>query len=275
LASACADVLLDLHRDASHHRAVFTLGGAAPDVEQGARSLTAGAVELLDLDRHAGVHPRFGVVDVVPFVALPAEIGRMRTVPEQSWHAIDLSLAVSARDRFVEWAASALSVPCFRFGPLPDGRSRSLPEVRRQAFTTLEPDAGPAQPHPRAGAIAAGARRPLVAYNLWLAGATPSRARQLAATLRGPSVRALAFEMTGAVQVSCNLIDPFAVGPLEVFDQLMNALRPPERIARAELVGLVPGAVLQRIPPERQAELALSPTATIERRVDESELRRR
>ena len=68
------NVLLDLHRDPSHHRCVITLGGRDTDVEAAARSLTRRAVDLLDLGAHRGAHPRFGVVDVVPFVPLAPQI---------------------------------------------------------------------------------------------------------------------------------------------------------------------------------------------------------
>jgi glutamate formiminotransferase len=253
---------LDLHSDADHHRSVFTLAGTPDAVQDGVRSLTRLAVTTLDISVHRGAHPRFGVVDVVPFVPLGS--------PE-------LGPAVAARDAYGEWAAATLGLPCFLYGPLPHGASRSLPEVRRRAFIDLSPDIGPPRPHPSAGAVAVGAREVLVAYNLWLEGADLEIARRVAAALRGPSVRALGFELAAGIQVSCNLLDPAVIGPAEVYDRTAALLRTAGHrgeqggvIRRAELVGLVPAAVMTRIPPTRWHELDLSPDRTIEARLEAS-----
>ena len=128
------------------------------------------------------------------------------------------------------------------------------PEVRKGAFTTFGPDTGPLAPHPTAGAVAVGARPLLVAYNLWLADADLATARWIAGGLRGPAVRALGLAVGDRVQVSMNLIDPTRVGPAQVWD----AVADDARIERAELVGLLPTAVLTATPPERWTQLALS-----------------
>jgi glutamate formiminotransferase len=279
LAGECAGVLLDLHRDPSHHRAVFTLAGPAPDVEAAAMSLARTAVRLIHLRHHRGVHPRFGVVDVVPFVRLPGG-GDPRTLDRRTvwtpdnWRRADEGPALQARDRFIDWAASELGVPCFRYGPLGDCRTRSLPEIRRSAFTTLAPDAGPDRPHSTAGAMAVGVRGPLVAYNVWLTGVPLQEASRVAAAIRGPAVRALGFRVDGAVQVSCNLVSPFTVGPADVFDEVAR-LSPAGSVDRAELVGLIPAAVLEAIAPHRWAELGIAADQTIESRLVTPSLRTR
>ncbi len=245
LAAAAGRSLLDVHSDRDHNRSVLTLAG--PSVEESARALTAAAVTRLDLRSHTGAHPRLGVVDVVPFVPLEGST---------------LADAVGARDSFAAWAAEELGLPCFLYGP-----ERSLPDVRRLAFSGLAPDRGPGRPHPTAGAVAVGARPPLVAYNLWLVDsgeAAEREARRLARELRGPAVRALAFRLGGSLQLSFNLIDPLAVGPAEVYDSVSRSAA----VARAELVGLVPRAVLGRIDPARWAALDLSEERTIEARVE-------
>ncbi len=239
LADACGDDLLDVHTDADHHRSVLTLVG-----EDAPRRLAAAAVDRLDLRDHDGVHPRIGVIDVVPFVALDGST------------AAD---ARAARDRFCAWAGDELALPCFRYGD-----ERTLPEVRRGAFTTLAPDCGPANPHPTAGGCAVGARPLLVAYNLWLAEDDLDRARAIAATVRGPAVRALGLQVGSEVQVSMNLIDPLVVGPADVWDAV--SIEAP--VARAELVGLVPEAVLDATPQERWSPMDLSADRTIEARLD-------
>ncbi|MBV9950786.1 MAG: hypothetical protein JO291_02450 [Acidimicrobiia bacterium] len=231
--------LLDLHTDADHHRSVLTLVGTdAP------RRVAGAVVERLDLRDHLGAHPRIGVVDVVPFIPY----GDGTTMAD----------AIVARDRFARWAGSELGVPCFLYGP-----ERTLPDVRRGAFGALRPDTGPDRPHPTAGAIAVGARDVLVAYNLWLVEPDLPRARRIAAEVRGPAVRTLGLAVGDQVQVSCNLIAPDQVGPAEVYDRVAAHAA----IARAELVGLAPRAVLDVIEPDRWPELDLAPERTIEARL--------
>ena len=238
LSAAAGAGLLDRHEDPDHHRSVFTLLG-----QQAPRQLARRAVALLDLGRHAGVHPRLGVVDVVPFVPLGET-----ALPD----------AVAARDAFAAWAAAELGLPCFHYGP-----ERTLPEVRRRAFVDLAPDAGPPAPHPTAGACCVGARPALVAYNVWLAQPNLALAQAVAAAVRSPAVRALGLACGQRVQVSMNLIDPLGTGPEQAFDAVA-ALAP---VAGAELVGLLPAAVLERVPPDRFTELGLSSDRTIEARV--------
>jgi glutamate formiminotransferase / 5-formyltetrahydrofolate cyclo-ligase len=238
IAATAGPDLLDVHTDADHNRSVLTVVG-----EDAPRAVARAAVERLDLRHHVGAHPRIGVLDVVPFVPLGDT---------------SMGAAIAARDEFAVWAAEALGLPCFLYGP-----ERSLPDVRRGAFLTLGPDVGPSSPHPSAGAAAVGARRVLVAYNLWLAEPDLDAARRIASDIRGDGVRALGLTVGDDVQVSMNLVDPTRVGPAEVWD-LVAAHAP---IARAELVGLVPRAVLDAAPAERWAQLDLGPDRTIEARL--------
>lgn len=263
LAAAAGSGVLDVHTDPDHNRSVFTLAGrgvgasGANGVEAAARALTRAAVATLDLRVHSGVHPRFGVVDVVPFVPFgdpgrPAAVGGTGGAD-----------AVGARDRFAAWAGAELALPCFLYGP-----ERSLPELRRQAFTSLPPDTGPERPHPTAGACAVGTRPVLVAYNVWLESHDLALANRLAAAVRGPAIRALGFAVAGGVQVSMNLVDPLVVGPATAFDAVrVRAAEEHVAVRRAELVGLVPEAVLAAVPASRWAELDLGPERTIESRL--------
>jgi glutamate formiminotransferase len=246
--------VLDVHSDAEHNRSVFTLGATLPLVEDAARRVTTKAVSLIDIASHVGIHPRFGVADVVPFVSL---------------HDAGLTLAVEARDGFAAWAGKEFGLPCFLYGP-----ERTLPEVRRQAFTSLRPQTGPSTPHPTAGATAVGARPPLVAYNIWLAGrapafeSLPAFARAVAASLRGPKVRTLGLQVADGAQVSCNLIDPTATPIDGLYDRVSDAAHSAGvTVLRAELVGLIPRTALTLVPRSRWRELDLSDERTIEGRL--------
>ncbi len=242
--------LLDVHTDASHNRSVLTLAG--PGTEGATRAVAARAVELLHLPAHEGVHPRLGVVDVVPFVPLVPGAG-----PDELAE-VPLEEALRAREEFIRYVAEVLGVPAFRYGP-----ERPLPEVRRRAFSDLAPDAGPVSPHPTAGACCVGARRVLVAYNLVLERPDLDAARRIARELRSPDVRALAFVVGDAIQVSCNLVTPWRFGPLQAFDAVAGRAT----IASAELVGLVPESVLRAVPRERWQQLDLGDDRTIEARL--------
>jgi len=238
IARTAGENLLDVHVDPDHNRSVLTVVG-----EDAARAVATATVLSLDLRTHDGAHPRIGTLDVVPFVPLG-----------------DATLrdAIGARDRLASWIGAELGVPCFVYGP-----ERTLPQVRRDAFADLAPDTGPDRPHPRAGAVAVGARPPLIAYNLWLMEPDIDLARSIARSLRAPAVRTLGLVVGDTVQVSMNLIDPLVVGPAEVY----RAVSTHAAIARAELVGLAPLAVLERIDPESWGRLDLAADRTIEARL--------
>ncbi|MGH9274741.1 MAG: glutamate formimidoyltransferase [Acidimicrobiales bacterium] len=249
IGAAAEERLLDVHSDPHHHRSVLTLVG-----EEAARAVAAAAVAELDLGSHVGVHPRLGVVDVVPFVALGG------TPPDA---------AVAARNAFARWLADVHDVPCFLYGT-----ERTLPDVRRGAFRSLPPDTGPAAPHPTAGATAVGHRPMLVAYNVWVSGTDLVGARRVAADVRGPGIRALGLQVGDRLQVSMNLIDPLVIGPAAAFDAVaVAARRTGADVVGTELVGLVPDVVLRAVPASRWDALDLGVDRTIEAQLEARGLR--
>ena len=272
VAAAGGACLLDVHSDAEHHRSVLTLGGPLHEVSSAARRVAAAAVGAIDLTEHRGIHPRLGAVDVVPFVQLDQADASVAP-----WEAI-----IVARDSFASWAGSELGIPCFLYGP-----ERSLPDIRRHAFSTLSPDTGPAAPHPTAGASAVGARRVLIAYNVWIAGPDaggpgtdsdddPAHdevtevARSLAARLRRPGLRTLGLAVDGGAQVSCNVVDHRQVTLTEVFDEVAaGSAEFGCSVTRGELVGLLPQVSLSAVDEGRWVELGLRAEDTIESRIGE------
>lgn len=243
LAEALTGHLLDVHTDADHNRSVFTLVG-----EEAPRLLTRLVTGRLSIAEHVGVHPRLGVVDVVPFVPLSGT---------------EMAEAERARDDFARWVAADLSVPVFTYGT-----HRTLPFIRGHAWRDLPPDFGPADPHPTAGAVCAGAREPLVAYNVWLGDCPLSTAQGIAREVRTDHIRTLGLQVGGFTQVSMNLVSPGAANPMHAFDAVASrAARHGISEIRAELVGLVPADVLSAIPGGRWEELDLSEDRTIEARL--------
>jgi glutamate formiminotransferase len=239
--------LLDRTADPSHHRAVFTLAGARHTVEQAGLALAATAMAEIDLAAHAGVHPRIGALDVLPFVPLGSAT---------------MDDAVAAAHAAARAIAESLHVPVFLYeAAARSAERRPLEAVRRGGLDGLaarlqtpawQPDYGPATLHPTAGAVAIGARGPLVAWNLTLDRADLALARHIARTIRTsgggfPCLKALglALEHTGQVQVSMNLTDYRTTSMAEVYRAVLaEALAAGAHIADSEIIGLVPRAAL-------------------------------
>lgn len=259
LAAACGPALLDLHADADHHRSVFTLAGHPPDTEAAALALTRAALARVDVGGHCGVHPRLGAVDVVPFVAL------------DGLHPV---AAVEAARRFGAAVSDELNVPVFLYGDA-DPAGRSLPDLRRDAFGSRAPDLGPPAPHPTFGAVAVGARPPLVAVNCELASNDPGVARSIARAVRErdgglPGVRALGFPLASRerVQVSMNLVHLAATGLEQACREVQRrAQQQGTAVVAVELVGLLPEAELARCSAGFVAWSGVGPDQTIEARL--------
>ena len=201
--------LLDQSSDPSHNRTVYTCAGEPGPLQEAILRLFASAIAHIDLRSHAGVHPRIGAVDVVPFVPL-----------QDTTMAQCVELARST----AEAVARRFSVPVFLYEQAARQSDRkNLAEIRRGGFEGLEarmrdpawqPDFGESRPHPSAGVTAIGARPILIAYNVNLASDRLDVARRIAKTIRASSgglvgVKAMGvpLEHRGIVQVSMNLID--------------------------------------------------------------------
>ncbi len=263
LADTCGPSLLDVHADADHHRSVFTIAAReVRDTQMGARSLARTVARHVSMRGHEGVHPRFGAVDVVPFVPLT-------TATSEHDAALDAALA------FARWWSSAYDVPVFLYGDA-DPKKRELPQARNTAFTSRPPDFGPSTPHERLGATAVGVRPPLVAINCLLVTRDVRVARRIAAAVREqhgglPGVRALGFTLDaagGRAQVSMNLTDLERTG----IERAVRAVRVEARKERTEVagvgrVGLVPRAELERCSDDFLEWSGLDAEVTIEARL--------
>jgi glutamate formiminotransferase len=247
--------LLDVHSDADHHRAVFTLAGRREALADALLRGVRAAVERIDLRARlpggrseAGQHPHVGAVDVVPIVYLDART-RGAACAE----------ALLVADRI----AHELEIPVFLYGELTSGKGRSpvtRAELRRGGVTGLaeriaagqRPDFGPLRMHPRAGATLVAARPPLVAFNLQLASpAGLEDARRIATLIREdgveglPGLRAIGLVLEGGVaQVSMNVERPLEL-PLAA---VVRAVMRHAAVANGEVVGLVPRAALEDFP---------------------------
>ena len=232
--------VLDVHADADHNRSVFTLVGSERELPDALIAGIACAKERIDLRLHEGAHPRIGAADVVPIVPLRAEqMGRARRCAQ----------AVAER------IAAELDLPVFLYAESAPGRGPAFfrqggaEELQRRLDAgELAPDLGPSRLHPGAGGTIVGARRPLVAFNVNLRGASLEVAREIAALVRErdggyPGVRALGLELSraGIVQVSMNVEDYEAAALHEIVERVAaEAESRGAEVAGSELVGLMP-----------------------------------
>jgi glutamate formiminotransferase len=262
LADACGPSLVDVHADPDHHRSVFTLAGPGPhDACGAARELALAVASRLSMLGHEGEHPRFGMLDVVPFVALGGTTAERTQAAEEA-------------RAFAQWWAETGEVPVFLYDDA-DPEGRDLPHARSHAFKSRAPDFGPGAPHPRLGATAVGARRPLIAINCVLVSRDVSIARRIARMMRERDgglrgVRALGFALPDAdrVQVSMNLTDIDRTG---VQDACLHVRELAQElgtdVAAVELVGLLPRRELDRCSDDFLVWSGIDAGATIEGRI--------
>ena len=239
--------LLDYSNDQDHNRCVVTVVGEREPLKAAVIEAIGKAVELIDLTKHEGQHPRMGAVDVVPFI--PIRNASMEDC-------IALSKEVG------EEVAKLYNLPVFLYEKSASAPHReNLAAIRKGEFEGMEekihepqwhPDFGPEQRHPTAGTVAVGARMPLVAFNINLntdrldiATAIGKRIRHMNGGFR--FVKAMGVELSdrGIVQVSINMTDYTRTALYRVFETVkFEAARWGVTIAGSEIIGLVPMAAL-------------------------------
>jgi glutamate formiminotransferase / 5-formyltetrahydrofolate cyclo-ligase len=239
--------LLDCSSDASHNRTVLTLAGPPAALREATFTLYERALNLIDLRQHHGEHPRLGAVDVVPFVPIEG---------------VTMAECVALAREVAAEVGSRFDLPVYLYEEAAtDPARRNLEDIRRGEFEGLAekmatpgwaPDAGPAAPHPRAGATVIGARMSLIAYNINLASDRLDVAKKIATAVRHSSgglryVKAMGvmLEDRRIAQVSMNLTNYEKTPMPRVFEFVKReAARYGVGILESEIVGLVPQAAL-------------------------------
>ena len=238
---------LDQTADVDHNRSVITFAGEPKPVTAGMERALEVAIATIDLNRHAGEHPRLGAVDVIPFVPIGDT-----TIDE----CVELARA------FGERIATRFDLPVFLYAAAATRSERvRLPDIRKPQFEGMreligtagwEPDFGPSRLHPTAGATVVGARPFLIAYNVDLETSDVDLAKRIARRIREssgglPKVQALGLwlEDLRCAQVSMNLLD-FTVTPMWlVFEEVSReAAEEGVRVRESELIGLAPARAL-------------------------------
>jgi glutamate formiminotransferase len=240
---ACSVDVLNVSMDPDHNRSVITFVGDAQSIEAAAAAGIIAAAERIDLRQHRGVHPRIGAADVVPFIPL-----------RDASMAQCVAVAKRVGERIGEWG-----LPVYLYEEAAQRpERRDLAYVRRGGYEALaaeisspdrEPDFGPARIG-GAGAVALGARAPLIAFNVYLDSADVALAQTIARMIRTsggglPRLKAIGVMVGGRAQVSMNLTDFRITSLYAALDAVRTeAARLGVGVAENELIGLIPQAAL-------------------------------
>ena len=235
--------LLDYSSDEDHNRSVVTVVGEPEALKNAVIEAIGKAVELIDLTRHKGQHPRMGAVDVVPFIPI-------KNVTPEDAIALSKEVAKEVGERF--------NLPVFLYEKSASAPHReNLAAIRKGEFEGMaekikqdqwKPDFGPAERHATAGTVAIGARMPLVAYNvnlntndLSIADAIAKKVRFIGGGLRFCKGMGVELKERGIVQVSMNLTDYTKTAIYRAHEMVrMEAQRYGVSVVGSEVIGLVP-----------------------------------
>ena len=239
--------LLDYSNDENHTRCVVTVVGEREPLKAAVLEAVGRAVELIDLTKHEGQHPRMGAVDVIPFI--PIRNASMEDCIELSK---EVGKEIGERYNF----------PVFLYEKSATAPHReNLAKIRKGEFEGMaekihepewHPDFGPEERHPTAGTVAVGARMPLVAFNINLntdrldiATAIGKKIRHINGGFRFVKAMGVDLADRGIVQVSINMTDFTRTALYRVFETVkFEAMRWGVTIAGSEIIGLVPMAAL-------------------------------
>jgi glutamate formiminotransferase / 5-formyltetrahydrofolate cyclo-ligase len=263
--------LLDWSMDPDHNRSVVTIAGAPGAVLESAVRGAGKAAELIDLTRQQGAHPRIGAADVIPFVPVAGVklencVLLARQAGQEIWQRFGIPVY------FYEAAAAR-----------PD--RVNLDDVRRDQFEGLRdvvrkeaarrPDLGGPGLHPTAGACAVGARKFLVAYNLYFDTADVAVVRSIAREMRAPSggpkaVKAIGVLSHGRAQLSMHITDFEATPVSQVYGDVTRlASRHKASPVEGEVIGLLPEAACERDSEWMRQLIRFDPlTKVLERRLE-------
>lgn len=251
---ACAATgacVVDVHADIDHGRSVFTIMGSAQQLVAALLAASSAAVAASDLRTHTGVHPRTGVVDVIPIVPLD-ELGVPGGGSFDDARLVVDEIAPQLGDLGIPVIAYGIGTPAPRTAMLRPTHGALDRIAARIASGDLELRAGPRVIDPARGVCMLGIRRELIAFNVELLTRDLAVAYNISAVIRElggglPGVRSLAFPLPsrGTVQVSCNIERWREAGPAEGLERVTDlAAMVGIEIRRAELVGLAPADAL-------------------------------
>lgn len=235
--------LLDYSPDKDHNRCVVTVVGEPEALKNAVVEFIGKAIELIDMTKHEGQHPRMGAVDVVPFIPI-----RNVTIEEADILAKDVAKEASEKfgQPFFLYEKSASAPHRENLAAIRKGQFEGMEEKMKDDM--WKPDFGPTTIHPTGGATVIGARMPLVAYNinlgtsdLAIADKIAKQVRHIGGGFRYVKAMGVMLEDRNVAQVSMNLTDYTKSAIYRVFETVkMEAQRYGVNVIGSEVVGLVP-----------------------------------
>ncbi|SPE43976.1 glutamate formimidoyltransferase + methenyltetrahydrofolate cyclohydrolase [Candidatus Sulfotelmatobacter sp. SbA7] len=240
--------LLDREMDSDHNRCVITLVGEREAIQEAAIRGVGKAAELIDLTKHQGAHPRMGAADVIPFIPIDG---------------VTIEDCVAMARHVGAEIAKRFQIPVYLYEAAAATPERqNLENIRRGQFEGIrddiatnparQPDFGEPRVHPTAGATVVGARKFLIAYNVFLNTPDVGIAKKIAKAVRFSTgglrfVKGAGFLVRGMAQVSMNLTD-FEQTPIHrVFEYVKReAQRYGVIPVSSEIVGLIPKRALEQ-----------------------------
>lgn len=235
--------LLDYTFDDYYNRLVVSIVGTKESVLKAALNAAFKAVELIDMQKHKGQHPRMGAVDVVPFIPIKN---------------VTMDECVELARKFAETLAERCDVPIYLYGEAATSSKRSdLDWLRKGEYEQLaemivkperKPDFGPVKPHPTAGVTITGARKVMAGFNVNLGTADLKVAKRIAKALHAKkggfsNVKAMAafIPEKNITQIGMSITD-FEKTPLyRVFELLrVEAARYNVPVISSEFCGMAP-----------------------------------
>jgi glutamate formiminotransferase len=257
--------LLDLAMDAEQNRSIVTIAGEPAAVVEAAVRGAGKAAELIDLTRQTGVHPRIGAADVIPFVPISG-ITLDKCVMLARQAGLEIWRRFSVPVYFYE--AAAARPDRANLENIRQGQFEGLRDTARKE-SSRRPDVGGPDLHPTAGACAVGARKFLVAYNVYLDSGDVAVARAIAREIRAAAlglkgVKALGLAAHGRAQLSLNIGDFQATPVSEVYKAVSNlAARHKTAPVEGEVIGLIPEAACERESEWMRQLIGFDPAAKI------------
>lgn len=239
--------LLDTLPDIDHNRTVITFIGEMGPVKEAAFQLTKKAIELIDMEKQTGGHPRIGAVDVIPLIPI---------------NEVEMTDCIDGAKELAQRVSRELGVPTYLYGEAAQRPERkNLSNIRKGQYEALkleignqerQPDFGLAEMHPSAGATMVGARMPLIAFNInlatdqkWIADKIARAVRESSGGFKNVKGMGLVLTDRNQVQVSMNLENYQKTPIYRVFEAVQReALRYGVNVVGSEIIGLVPQQAL-------------------------------
>lgn len=232
--------LLSLESNKHHNRTIVSFIGIPKEVKKANFLLAKKCIELIDLNKHKGEHPRIGAIDVIPLIPITAKmedcIKISKELAKEIWEKLKVPVYLYEESAIKKERKNLANI-----------RKGQFEELREEVKWNKErkPDFGKNELHRTAGAVVIGARSPLIAFNVNLKSKNLQLAKEIARKIREKDnglkcVKAIGINLKDKVQISMNLTNYKITNMQVVFEEIKKLLPKNVKIEESEIVGLVP-----------------------------------